>query len=88
MDVQVWLTCVAAMMALFIWLDQPLFPQVAILIATFAGLAFFNALACVFLADRWCGTMRKPGVSGWITRAGATGLIVMGVASTPLRKAA
>lgn len=72
----------------FIFPDQQLAPQFAILIATFVGIAFLNALAYALLADRLRGTIRKPAVLGWMTRAGGAVLVAMGVATATLRKAA
>lgn len=72
----------------FIQPDQLLIPQFVILIATFVGLAFFNALAYALLADRLRGTTRNPAVLGWMTRAGGVVLIAMGVATATLRKVA
>jgi threonine/homoserine/homoserine lactone efflux protein len=72
----------------FIQPNAPLLPQFSILIATFVGLAFLNALAYALLADRLRGTIRRPAVLGWMTRAGGAVLIAMGVATATLRKAA
>ena len=72
----------------FITPDQPLAPQFAILVATFVGLAFFNALAYALLADRLRGTIRKPAVVTGLTRAGGAVLVAMGLATAALRKAA
>ena len=72
----------------FINPEQALAPQFSVLIVTFVGLAFLNALAYAMLADRLRGTIRKPAVLGWMTRAGGAVLIAMGVATATLRKAA
>ena len=61
--------------------------QSAILIATFVGLAAINALAYAVLADRLRGTIRKPQVIQWLTRAGGGALIAMGVATASVRRA-
>jgi threonine/homoserine/homoserine lactone efflux protein len=71
----------------FVRPEQPLLLQFVVLIATFVGLAFLNALAYALLADRLRGTIRKPAVLGWMTRAGGAVLITMGVATATLRKA-
>lgn len=63
-------------------------PQAAILIATFVGLAAFNALAYAFAADRLRILIRRPAVLPWLTRAGGATLIAMGVATASLRRAA
>ena len=72
----------------FIRTEQPLVPQFAILIATFVGMAFLNTLIYALLADRLRGTIRKPAFLGWMTRAGGSVLIAMGLATATLRKAA
>jgi threonine/homoserine/homoserine lactone efflux protein len=72
----------------FIQPDQLLIPQFVILIATFVGLAFFNALAYALLADGLRGPTRTPAVLSWMTRAGGVVLIAMGLATATLRKAA
>lgn len=72
----------------FIRPDAPLLAQFAILIATFVGLAFINALLYAVLADRLRSTIRKPAVLGWMTRAGGAVLIAMGLATATLRRAA
>lgn len=72
----------------FIAPDPPLAPQFVILVITFVGLAFLNALAYALLADRLRATIRKPAVLGWMTRAGGAVLVAMGVATATLRKAA
>lgn len=72
----------------FIAVDAPLLPQFGILVATFVGLAFLNALFYALLADQLRGTVRKPAVLAWMTRAGGSVLIAMGVATATLRRAA
>ncbi|NRA99451.1 MAG: LysE family translocator [Rhodobacteraceae bacterium] len=67
--------------------ESALAPQMAILIATFVGLAAINALAYALLADRLRTQIRRPAVIKWLTRAGGTALIVMGVATATLRRA-
>jgi threonine/homoserine/homoserine lactone efflux protein len=71
----------------FITADAPLLPQFAILIATFVGLAAANALAYALLADKMRRTIGKPNVITWLTRAGGTTLILMGLLTATLRKA-
>ena len=70
----------------FIHADAPLFPQFAILVSTFVGLAALNALAYALLADRLRQTISKPGILAWITRAGGATLITMGVLTATLRR--
>ena len=72
----------------FIRPDQPLLPQFAILIATFVGLATFNALAYALLADRLRRTIGKPSVITGLTRTGGLALVGMGVATAVLRRPA
>lgn len=71
----------------FITPQAPLLPQFGILIATFVGLAFLNALIYALLADRVRGTIRKPGILQWMTRAGGGVLVAMGAATATLRRA-
>ena len=66
----------------------PLLAQFAILIATFVGLAGLNALAYALLADRLRRTIRRPAVLTWLTRAGGSALIAMGVMTAALRRGA
>ena len=77
-----------AFMPQFIQSNQPLIPQFVILIATFVGLAFFNALAYALLADQSRSTIRKPAVLDWMARAGGVVLISMGFATATPRKVA
>lgn len=72
----------------FIRPDAPLFPQFAILIATFVGLAAANAFAYALIADRMRAQVRRPAVLQWMTRIGGAVLIAMGVLTAGLRKAA
>ncbi len=70
----------------FITPGAPLLPQFAILIATFVGLAAINALAYALLADRLRRVIGRPSVITWITRAGGSALIAMGIATATLRR--
>ena len=72
----------------FIVTEAALLPQFGILIATFVGLAFVNALLYALLADRLRGAIRQPSVLAWMTRAGGSVLIAMSVATATLRRAA
>lgn len=66
----------------------PLAPQFAILIGTFVGLAALNALAFAALADRLRRVIARPRVIAGLTRGGGAALIVMGVMTAGLRRAA
>ncbi|MDW3183742.1 LysE family translocator [Roseobacter sp.] len=67
--------------------EAPLLPQFALLIATFVTLAAVNALAYALLADRLRRLIARPSILTWITRAGGTALITMGVLTATLRRA-
>lgn len=71
----------------FIRPEMPLLPQFTILIATFCSLAALNALAYALLADRMRGMIGKPSVITWLTRAGGTTLVAMGILTATLRRA-
>ena len=70
----------------FITPDMPLAPQFAILIVTFVGLAALNALAYALAADRLRRVIARPSIIVWITRAGGTALVAMGVLTATLRR--
>ena len=70
----------------FVSADRTLLPQFAILIATFVGLAALNALAYALMADRLRRFIARPSALAWITRAGGTALIGMGVMTAALRR--
>lgn len=72
----------------FITSGAPLFPQFAILVATFVGLAAVNALAYALLADRMRRQVGRPSVITWLTRAGGATLVGMGVVTAFLRRPA
>ena len=63
-------------------------PQFVILIATFVGLAWLNALAYALLADRLRSMIGRSGVITALTRFGGLTLIGMGVATAVLRRPA
>lgn len=65
----------------FIDRSAPLLPQMAIMEATFVGLAALNALAYALAADRLRLRIRKPSVLKWLNRGGASVLVAMGVAT-------
>ena len=68
--------------------DMALMPQFGVLIATFVGLAALNALAYALLADRLRNAIGRPAVLGWLTRAGGSALVGMGVMTALLRRPA
>lgn len=70
----------------FISPTAPLPPQFAILIATFVGLAGINALAYALLADTLRARLLRPSAMTWLSRAGGTALIAMGVGTALLRR--
>jgi len=70
----------------FITPDALLGPQFAILIATFVGLAAFNAFVYALAADRLRGWIGKPTVISWLTRAGGATLIAMGALTAMARR--
>lgn len=63
-------------------------PQAVILIATFVTLAALNALAYALLAARLRRVISRPSVLAWMTRAGGATLVLMGLATAGLRRAA
>ncbi len=67
---------------------EPLAPQFVILIATFVGLAWLNALAYALLADRLRRMIGRAGVITALTRFGGLTLVGMGVATAVLRRPA
>lgn len=72
----------------FVRADAALLPQFAILIATFVTLAALNALAYALAADRLRRVIARPGIITWITRAGGSALIAMGILTATLRRSA
>ncbi len=72
----------------FVSFDRALAPQFAILIATFVGLAWLNALIYALLADRLRQTIGRPSVITWLTRGGGAALVGMGVMTAALRRTA
>ncbi|WP_138935107.1 LysE family translocator [Roseovarius arcticus] len=70
----------------FVVVDAPLVTQFVILIGTFVGLAALNALIYALLADRMRARIARPGVVGWLTRAGGGALIAMGLATALIRR--
>lgn len=72
----------------FLRQDSSLWPQFAVLIATFVILAALNALAYALLADRLRAAIARPSVLTWLTRAGGAALVGMGVMTAALRRPA
>lgn len=70
----------------FITPHAPILPQFATLIATFVALAALNAFAYAILADRLRHVIARPSILGWITRAGGSALILMGLLTATLRR--
>ena len=70
----------------FLRTSEPLGPQFAILIATFVGLAWLNALAYALLADRLRRMVGHKGAITTMTRVGGLTLVGMGVATAVLRR--
>lgn len=65
----------------FIDRSAPVLPQLAIMEATFVGLAAVNALAFALAADQLRMRIRRPSVLKWLNRGGAGCLIGMGAAT-------
>ncbi len=70
----------------FVSVTEPLLPQFTILVATFVGLAAFNALAYALLADKLRRTIGRGSIITWLTRGGGAALIGMGVMTAALRR--
>ena len=70
----------------FIKADAPLLPQFTIIIATFVNMGGLNALAYALAADRLRSALKRPHIIAWITRAGGTALITMGILTATLRR--
>ena len=66
---------------------RPLLPQMAILVATFVCLATANVFAYALPAARLRRQFERPAVIAWLTRAGGTALVAMGLATATLRRA-
>jgi threonine/homoserine/homoserine lactone efflux protein len=69
----------------FIRHDQPIAPQLSILIASFITLGTLNALAYALLADRLRSRIGHTSILKWITRIGASTLIGMGILAVTVR---
>lgn len=72
----------------FITTESALFPQFAILISTFVGLAAVNALAYALLADRLRNKIAQQSVLAVLSRIGGGALITMGVVTAAFRRSA
>lgn len=70
----------------FIVVGNPLLPQLAILIATFVGLALINALAYALLADKLRAKISRPSVLAGFSRFGGVALITMGVITAAFKR--
>jgi len=62
-------------------------PQAALLIATFVGIAAINALVFALAANAMRQHITRPSLQRWLTRAGGTTLIAMGILTSTLRRA-
>ncbi len=71
----------------FISVESAYAPQASILIATFVGLAAFNALVFAILADLMRAQIARPLVMRRVTQAGGITLIGMGAATAALKRA-
>ena len=72
----------------FVTTDSALFPQFAVLISTFVGLAAINALAYALLADRLRHKIAQQSVLAALSRFWGGALIAMGVATAAFRRSA
>ncbi len=70
----------------FITPDTALIPQFSILITTFVGIAATNALIYALLADKLRTRLQNPKVLKWLTTAGGSALIIMGLATAVLKR--
>ena len=70
----------------FVTADSPLVPQFAILTATFVALAGGNAIFYALMADRVRQRIAKQHVIKWITRAGGSALVLMGIVTATVRR--
>lgn len=77
-----------ALVPQFLDTEIPSAPQIAVLIATFVGLAALNALAYALLADRLRTRFARPRALRWLSRSGGAVLIGLGVMTATLKRAA
>ena len=70
----------------FIEHQAPLLPQLAIMEATFVGLATLNALLFAIAANGLRSRVRRPNVLKWLNRTGASCLVGMGAATATLSR--
>jgi len=70
----------------FIQPEAAFAPQAAILIATFVIIAAVNALVFALAANAMRSHITRPAVQMWLTRAGGSCLIGMGVMTAALRR--
>ncbi|WP_415403795.1 LysE family translocator [Tateyamaria sp. SN3-11] len=62
-------------------------PQAAVLIATFVAIAGLNAMVFALAANALRTRITRPRVQTWLTRAGGSTLIGMGILTATLRRA-
>ncbi len=72
----------------FISPDAAFVPQAALLIATFVTIAGINALVFALAANALRSKLTRRDVQAWLTRAGGSTLIGMGLMTATLRRAA
>ncbi len=75
-----------AFVPLFIDAAAPLFPQMAVMVATFVFLAAANALAFALAADKLRTRIGRPSVVLWLNRAGGGALLAMAAATAAMRR--
>ncbi len=72
----------------FVTADSALLPQFAFLTATFVALAGSNAIIYALMADRVRQKIARQNVIKWVTRAGGTALVLMGIVTATVRRSA
>ncbi|WP_102867016.1 LysE family translocator [Pseudovibrio exalbescens] len=70
----------------FIDPQLPLFPQFALLVATFVTLGGVNALMYALVADQLRKRITRPSVLTWFTRTGGGAMIAMGLATAAMKR--
>ncbi|MEM7270425.1 MAG: LysE family translocator [Pseudomonadota bacterium] len=70
----------------FLDANAPAAPQLAIMVATFTGLAVINALIYALAASELRERIKRPSVMRWMNRAGGGALMAMGAATLLARR--